>query len=924
MPSSRQARHNHGLVMMSDTPSFNPPLRTLPRGKFAPPHWAFEVIVPQALAKWQSPAALPRLLSVCAPAGYGKSVFLSTLWAAAAGHGRRLWVGLDDRDDSLAALLALIAGALAVDTSAEPASTAKPPGDWPAAQALPQAEWLLERLTEVPTLLFIDNLHCCRDPALGAWLTRLLFEHEAPLRLVLSCANALPLDMTRARLALGAVEIGAAQLRFSLDDTLRLFAPAPDASHTPTTPLAEATLHRLHGQTEGWPAGLRLLQSLLADGWTEDDVRQRLRGDDPDIAALLTSRVLAGVDPEVERFFESIALLREFNAELAAHMTEEPRAAEWIDALVSRHQLVFAIDRARHWLRMHTLLREYLQARARQTLAPARRQRLLERAAQWHADQGDLPTAIDLALQAPSLVLASQWVDAVADATVAGQGQLTLLAGWVDRLVAAGATVSLNTQVWQVWALCFSLQYERAACALEDLDARLRALGPDPVAEPQLRWRLGMLRSVVYVQLDAMDAAEREIVPRLHDPAPGDALALTAVAGGAALVALAKGQLTGVRAYLERAHGAALRSHSPYGLAWETAVHACVCLAEAQPDRAQQLLTSAREALVASLGSAVHAVGVIDAVLARALLEQGHHDEAAAAAITSLGKVQQHGVVDTVAPVLATCLALDERQPNAAFAPERLDAVVNAYPPRLHRLLGAMRVRRCVRQGQHDAALALAREHRLLVADAAGDQPLGHGDLLLAKLDVMAMGGASKGLARTLNRELKRALEHGRRRDLIDLHLLAGGHALRSGDTPLALRHLHMALLQAAPGRLLHPFLQQLPVWRTVLQTLRDKDLGLTQVNELALLDQLRAACQGLAQPDPRADPSALLGSLTPRELQFLSWIDQGLSNQQIADRALLALDTVKWHLKNLYGKLGVGSRSGALAKARSLRILAG
>jgi len=109
-----------------------------------------------------------------------------------------------------------------------------------------------------------------------------------------------------------------------------------------------------------------------------------------------------------------------------------------------------------------------------------------------------------------------------------------------------------------------------------------------------------------------------------------------------------------------------------------------------------------------------------------------------------------------------------------------------------------------------------------------------------------------------------------------------------------------------------------------VLQTLRDKDLGLTQVNELALLDQLRAACQGLAQPDPRADPSALLGSLTPRELQFLSWLDQGLSNQQIADRALLALDTVKWHLKNLYAKLGVGSRSGALAKARSLRILAG
>jgi hypothetical protein len=38
--------------------------------------------------------------------------------------------------------------------------------------------------------------------------------------------------------------------------------------------------------------------------------------------------------------------------------------------------------------------------------------------------------------------------------------------------------------------------------------------------------------------------------------------------------------------------------------------------------------------------------------------------------------------------------------------------------------------------------------------------------------------------------------------------------------------------------------------------------------------------------------------------------------------RALLALDTVKWHLKNLYGKVGVNSRSAALAKARSLPLI--
>ena len=65
-----------------------------------------------------------------------------------------------------------------------------------------------------------------------------------------------------------------------------------------------------------------------------------------------------------------------------------------------------------------------------------------------------------------------------------------------------------------------------------------------------------------------------------------------------------------------------------------------------------------------------------------------------------------------------------------------------------------------------------------------------------------------------------------------------------------------------------------------------------------------------------------LLGTPTPRELELLRWIDAGLSNQQLADRADVSLTTVKWHLQNLYGKLGVSSRSAALARARALDLL--
>ena len=65
-----------------------------------------------------------------------------------------------------------------------------------------------------------------------------------------------------------------------------------------------------------------------------------------------------------------------------------------------------------------------------------------------------------------------------------------------------------------------------------------------------------------------------------------------------------------------------------------------------------------------------------------------------------------------------------------------------------------------------------------------------------------------------------------------------------------------------------------------------------------------------------------LLERPTPRELEVLALLAQGLSNQEIAERLVLTVGTVKWYLHHLYGKLGVGGRTAALARARALGLL--
>lgn len=67
-----------------------------------------------------------------------------------------------------------------------------------------------------------------------------------------------------------------------------------------------------------------------------------------------------------------------------------------------------------------------------------------------------------------------------------------------------------------------------------------------------------------------------------------------------------------------------------------------------------------------------------------------------------------------------------------------------------------------------------------------------------------------------------------------------------------------------------------------------------------------------------------LVERLSERELEVLRLVDEGLSDSQIAAKLVLAVGTVKRHLNNIYGKLGVHTRTQALARARALRLLQG
>jgi DNA-binding NarL/FixJ family response regulator len=80
------------------------------------------------------------------------------------------------------------------------------------------------------------------------------------------------------------------------------------------------------------------------------------------------------------------------------------------------------------------------------------------------------------------------------------------------------------------------------------------------------------------------------------------------------------------------------------------------------------------------------------------------------------------------------------------------------------------------------------------------------------------------------------------------------------------------------------------------------------------VLDAPETGFAAAAEPEPRA-------LLTPRELEVLGAIGEGLTNKAIARRLDISLHTVKFHVESLFRKLGARTRTEALAKTAERRV---
>jgi LuxR family maltose regulon positive regulatory protein len=269
---------------------------------------------------------------------------------------------------------------------------------------------------------------------------------------------------------------------------------------------------------------------------------------------------------------------------------------------------------------------------------------------------------------------------------------------------------------------------------------------------------------------------------------------------------------------------------------------------------------------------------------------------------------------------------IKEAQGDPERALDLLDQAERLYirsPAPDARPIAALKARVWVGQGRLAEALAWARERGLSVDDDLSYlrefEHITLARLLIARYRRDRVESSIQEAMALLERLRKAAEAGGRMGSLIEILALEALAHEAQGDIPGALAPLDRALTLAEPEGYVRIFVDEGQAMRTLLHHTAASAIVSSYAQRLLSAfeeptrpasTRVHAAATGLAEP------------LTGREIEVLRLIAAGMRNQEIADHLVISLPTVKRHIANVYGKLGVSHRTEALVRASELNLL--
>ena len=853
-----------------------------------------------------------RLLTlVSAPAGYGKTTLVAQWLEQAAGAAS--WLCVDEADnDPVRFLTYLIAALRRVDPRIGRAT-----GTLLGLPRLPSVESLVAPLVNdlseaPPFVLVLDDYHVIRTPSIHEMVEYLLAQQPPTTHLVLVTRRDPPFPLARLR-ALGQVlEVRARDLRFSVAEAEAFL------TRTMGLNLTERAVAILSARTEGWPAGLQLAGLSLQGRDDVDSFVVDFGGSDRYVVDYLAEEVL-GPEPEsVRTFLRQTAILERLSAPLCDAVTGREDAADVLARLERANLFVVPLDGRREWYRYHLLFADVLRSGLDDDL----RRALHHRAATWLASNGFHDEAVRHALDAGDWQVAARVIGECAD-DLLWKGEHATVAGWLASLPSAVVSSHVDLALIQAWLRMLTGQLVEAEALIKHVDEHLAS-----DLEPLQRGKLLTLQAWL---LQGRRGVDNSPIARRALDCFGEsnhawrhfALSLLGHAQ------FRRGETASATTTLREAYRIA--RDLGHTLA---AVGVLVSLApnlyrEGRRREAETLRRQALRELVDGRGKPLPIAGLVLIPLGLVCYEADAREEARSHAMEGLFlcrlaslDVQMLGDGEWT---LARLQLLDG-EPESARATLRQARLVaeRAGLSRYVAALSALETDVALRSGDAATAWQWAEAFEDGLAEPDPSVEVAYFTLVRVWLE----RGRLDEAIRLLDKLESGARDGGRFGRLVTIQVLRARVARAQGRRREALDYLAAAVALAAPEDYRRAILDEgadvlalLPAVRDAAPAFVDTLLASARQpgGEPGSLD---VPAKGKGEPRPEPPSDGLIEPLSERERDILGLIEAGFSNAEIADRLVISLSTAKWHAYNLFGKLGVKSRTQALARARELKIL--
>ncbi len=840
-------------------------------------------------AAWQHDQ---KLILVSASAGYGKTT-LVVEWLRSQ-QTKTAWLSLDKTDNDPTRFLAyLIAALQQVDSKIGEATRAMLQTGQP-----PPLEIVLTTLineiaaVSVPFTLALDDYHFIETIPIHQQLG-FLVEHQPPqMRVMLVTREDPPLPLARLRACGQMVEIRQDDLRFSPQECADFLLRVMGLN------LATADINALERRTEGWVTGLQLA-ALSMQG--RDDLSgfiEAFTGSSHYVLEYLIQEVFEQQPAEVQDFLLKTSILERLSAPLCDAVVAQRGSRGKLERLGQANLFTLPLDQSYTWFRYHHLFADLLRQRllASETVS---KDELHRRASQWFAAQDYLPEAIQHALAASDWVRAANLICDIS-VLMLRRGELMTLLGWLKSL--PDDVVHNHPLLCRDygWALSLTGQLAAADAYLRQAEA---ASGSDQALLGTILVAQAYNLRVRGDALAAIERAQRALPLLLQD----DHLSRGLVALTLGLAHWNQSNFRDAEGAFVKADQAAQMSRNHYARMTALSYLGMIQGVHGRLHRAAELCRQ-----VIQLGEQSPTVAPAHIELGALLYEWNDLESAALHLKTGIEQSQRTGNLLIQSDGLRTLaiVQLASGETNAALATiQEADRLAESSQVSL---LTRMRNAACHVQlalAQND--LAGAEFWAEQAAEAADTCLLYPPRLELTPARLLLAQNKRTQAAEKLAVLYDSASQAGWGSTVIEVRTL---QALAAPNPANALLFLKDAVAKARPEGFIRTFVDKgLPVQvlleQLKLQAPEVKGYILTILSAFGKTHKL-AASQPLVEP------------LSERELDVLRLVAVGMSNAEIAERLVVGLGTVKTHVHSILDKLGVSSRTQAVAQARELSLL--